>query len=89
MKKIYRSKNDRILTGLIGGIAEYFKINSQILRIAFVVLTFLIGHVIGGILIYAICLLFIPSAPINNKFYNANSTSTRKNLKNVHEYDHK
>lgn len=89
MKKIYRSRDDRILTGLIGGIAEHFNINSQILRIAFVILCIVFGHIIGGILLYAICLLFIQSAPINHDFYNSDTTSTRKNLKNVDEFKHK
>lgn len=34
MKKLYRSKKNRWLTGLCGGIAEYFDINPIAVRIA-------------------------------------------------------
>ncbi|MCK5848667.1 MAG: PspC domain-containing protein [Caldisericia bacterium] len=39
MKKLYRSR-DKTFTGLLGGIAEYFKIDPFIPRIVFIVLLF-------------------------------------------------
>jgi len=35
-KKWYRSRNDRMIGGVAGGIAEYFDIDAVIVRIVFV-----------------------------------------------------
>lgn len=37
---IYRSRSNKVLTGVLGGIAQYFDWNANILRICWVVLTF-------------------------------------------------
>lgn len=41
MKKLTLSKNDRIIRGLAGGIAEYLNVNSMYVRLFFVVITFI------------------------------------------------
>ncbi len=57
--KLYRSNHDKILLGTLGGIAEYFNINSTIVRILFVVII-LTGNVFGiGVLLYLLSPLFI------------------------------
>ncbi len=87
MTKIYRSQNDRILTGLLGGIAEYLHINSQLLRIAFVILSIFPGHLIAGLLVYVICLVIIP---VNPNVYGGRqdaSKQTRRNLNDVDEFN--
>ncbi|NLY21069.1 MAG: PspC domain-containing protein [Tissierellia bacterium] len=48
--KLYRSRNDKVFLGTLGGIAEYFNIDSTIVRIAFL-LFFFIGSP-GPILIF-------------------------------------
>ena len=40
-KKLYKSVKDRKLTGVCGGIAEYFNIDSSIIRIVWIALVFL------------------------------------------------
>ena len=52
-----RSVHDRMLAGVAGGAAEYFGVDAMIVRIAFVVLTFLGG---AGIPLYLAGLLLIP-----------------------------
>ncbi|KPN79988.1 Phage shock protein C, PspC [Apilactobacillus kunkeei] len=89
MTKIYRSQSDRVLTGLLGGVAEYFHINSQLLRIIFVVLSIYPGHLIAGLLIYLICLVIVP---VNPKIYggrHADKKRTRRNLTDVDEFNEK
>ncbi len=49
-KKLYRSKSDKILTGLCGGVAEYFAMSSSIIRLIVVLLS--LGSIGGGIIIY-------------------------------------
>lgn len=56
-KKIYRSKDDCIVAGVSGGLADYFKIDSTLIRVIFILL-FLGGG--SGFLIYIILWLIIP-----------------------------
>lgn len=56
-KKLYRSENDRIIAGVCGGIAEYFDIDSSIVRLIFIFL-FIYGG--SGILVYIILWIVLP-----------------------------
>jgi phage shock protein C len=38
VRKLYRTKRDRRLTGVCGGLGQYFNIDSTVVRILFVVL---------------------------------------------------
>ncbi|QIL50345.1 PspC domain-containing protein [Weissella coleopterorum] len=64
-QKIYRSKQDKVLAGLLGGLAEYFGWNSQILRIIYLLLVIFTGFFPFGIL-YLLLLLVIPESPYQN-----------------------
>ncbi|WP_158755274.1 PspC domain-containing protein [Dyella sp. S184] len=59
-KRLYRSRNDRKLAGVCGGIAEYYGWDPTLVRVAWIVLTLLGG---SGILIYLIMWLVMPEAP--------------------------
>jgi len=67
-KKLYRSRENKIIAGVIGGFAEYFDIDPTLLRIIWVLLTFL-G--MGVLLIVYIVAIFVmplrPLAPEGNK----------------------
>lgn len=54
-----RSINDRVLAGVIGGIAHRFGWNSTLLRVIYVVLSVL-SVAFPGILVYLILWLLIP-----------------------------
>jgi len=60
MKKLYRSKTDRKLAGVCGGIAEYFGVDSTLVRLAAVILIFASG---AGILAYVVAWAIIPERP--------------------------
>lgn len=62
MKRLYRSKKDRMLCGVCGGIAEYFNVDPTLIRILWVILS-LLGVVFPGILAYIICCIIIPENP--------------------------
>lgn len=62
MKKLYKSEN-KVLTGVCGGIAEYFDVDPTLIRLAWVVFCAAVG---SGILAYILCALFIPQKPIDN-----------------------
>jgi phage shock protein PspC (stress-responsive transcriptional regulator) len=57
--KLARSINDRVLAGVIGGIAHRFGWNSTLLRVIYVVLS-VISVAFPGILVYLILWRLIP-----------------------------
>ena len=61
-KKLYKSNTDKKLCGVCGGIAEYFNIDSTIVRLIWVLGFFAVGT---GLLAYIICALVMPDPPVN------------------------
>jgi phage shock protein C len=60
-KKLTRSMDDRMIAGVVGGMAEYFAIDPALLRILYVILTLVTG--VGfGILLYAALWVIMPEA---------------------------
>ena len=57
VKELHRSRDDRILAGVAGGLGRYFDLSPTFFRIAFVILTLVGG---AGILIYVAAALVIP-----------------------------
>jgi phage shock protein PspC (stress-responsive transcriptional regulator) len=57
VKRLERSRSDRMLAGVCGGLARYFDIHTAVYRVGFVVLTLLGG---AGILIYLAAALVMP-----------------------------
>ncbi len=60
-KKLYRSRTDRMLGGVCGGLAAYFGIDPTWVRLVFIVLFFLGGC---ALFIYAVMWLIVPLSPI-------------------------
>ena len=58
-KRLYRSRSDRRIAGVCGGLAEYFGIDPALVRIVFVILA-LTGV---GLITYAIFWIAVPSSP--------------------------
>ena len=59
-KKLYRSKDERMIWGICGGLAKHFDLDPTIVRVIAVV-TLLFGG--GGILVYIILRFLIPLEP--------------------------
>lgn len=59
-KKLYRSDIDKKVGGVCGGIAEYFDIDSTLIRLLWVVFIFFGGT---GVLAYFIAWFVIPERP--------------------------
>ena len=57
VRRLERSRDDRMLAGVCGGLARYFGIHPAFYRVGFVVLTLIGG---AGILVYLAALLVIP-----------------------------
>ena len=50
-KKLYRSNSDKMLFGVCGGLADYFDIDSTIVRVLYAVITLFTGG-FPGIILY-------------------------------------
>ena len=59
IKKLYRSKKNRVIAGVCGGIGEYFNIDPTLIRLIWILFVFAGG---SGILAYIIAWLIIPEA---------------------------
>ena len=56
-KKLLRSKDNRMLAGVCGGVAAYFNVDPTLVRVIYVILTFAGA---AGLLLYLIMWLLIP-----------------------------
>jgi phage shock protein PspC (stress-responsive transcriptional regulator) len=61
-RKLYRSNRDRILGGVCGGLAEYFKIDATWIRLIVLLLMLSGGF---GILLYIGAVIIIPRDPVS------------------------
>lgn len=59
MKRLYRSTTDRWIAGVCGGIGEYFEIDSNIIRLIWVIGTAITGF-LPGILAYIVVWIILP-----------------------------
>lgn len=59
-KKLYRSRNTRMICGVCGGVGDYFNIDATLVRLLFVLLACTWGM---GILAYFIAAVIIPDEP--------------------------
>ena len=60
-KKLYRSRTDRMLAGVCGGLAEYFGVDATIVRILMVLFALAGGP---GLILYGILYVIIPEDAI-------------------------
>jgi phage shock protein C len=59
-RKLYRSKTNRQVAGVCGGLAEHFNVDATVVRVLFVVLAVLGG---SGLLLYVAMWIIIPKEP--------------------------
>ncbi|HLR08898.1 MAG TPA: PspC domain-containing protein [Bacillota bacterium] len=59
VKRLYRSESDRMVAGVLGGLATYFNIDSTIVRLLFIVGLFM--SVFALTLFYLAAVIIIPN----------------------------
>ena len=59
-KRLYRSRDNRMICGICGGLAEYFNVDPTLVRLATVLVACMVG---SGILAYIIAAIIIPDQP--------------------------
>jgi phage shock protein C len=61
-KTLYRSRQNRMIAGVCGGLGEYFNVDPTIVRLIFVLVGLLGGP---GLILYIIMAIIVPEAPTN------------------------
>jgi phage shock protein C len=74
IRRLYKSRRDRVISGVCGGIAEYFHVDVVIVRIAWVLSVFLHGI---GLLAYLLAVFVVPSDPEVQEQYSAPPAKTK------------
>lgn len=59
-KKLYRSRSDRRIGGVCGGLADYFNIDPTLVRLLFILGLIFVG---GTLVAYLILMIVIPEEP--------------------------
>jgi len=62
-RRLARSETDKQIAGVCGGLAEYFGVDSTLVRLAAVIIAIYPGCVIGGIVAYLIAWFIMPARP--------------------------
>ena len=58
-KKLYRSRTNRMIGGVLGGFAEYLGIDATVLRVIYAFLALFTGFV-WGVLLYILAMIIVP-----------------------------
>jgi len=59
MKRLYKSTKDKKLEGVCGGLAEYFNMDSTVVRVAFAALVLFTG-LFPGVVLYIVLAVIMP-----------------------------
>ncbi|MBP2073226.1 PspC domain-containing protein [Thermoanaerobacterium butyriciformans] len=81
-KRLYRSRNQVIIGGVCGGIAEYFDIDVTIVRLIWALIALVGGT---GILLYIIAWIVVPENPhqLKNSDFNSSDVNEVKDTENA------
>ncbi len=78
-KRLYKSRTNKIIAGVCGGLAEYFDVDPVIMRVLFVLLAFFGG---SGFILYIACWIIMPKSisatEDQGEVAQSRSASTRK-----------
>lgn len=58
-RKLYRSRNRRMVAGVCGGLADYFDIDPTVIRVLFLILAVFGG---SGLVVYLVMWIVVPDA---------------------------
>jgi len=83
-KKLYRSEKDSMIAGVCGGIAEYFDVDSTLIRLLTVIFVLLGG---AGVVGYIIAWIIIPKNPgqVSDDKFDKREESKKKIKKEAEE----
>lgn len=61
-ERVYRSKENKVFAGVLGGLGEYLDIDPVLLRVIWLAITVFTGFV-PGIVVYILAIFVIPAQP--------------------------
>jgi phage shock protein C len=59
--RLYRARNERMLAGVAGGLANYLDVDPTLVRLAWALALFATGPL--AVMLYVVCALIIPREP--------------------------
>ena len=62
-KRLYKSNTNKVISGVCGGIGEFFNVDPTIIRLVWVIFSFMGG---SGVVAYIIAAVVMPHAPWRN-----------------------
>ena len=64
-KKLYRSRSERMIAGVCGGMGKYLGIDATVIRLLFALLSIFTG-VVPGLILYLVLMFIIPDEPLES-----------------------
>jgi len=61
--RLYRSRSDKVISGVLGGLAKYFGVDTTLVRLGFVALAF-VGGVWTAVVAYIVLSVVMPEEPM-------------------------
>ncbi|MBR1640033.1 MAG: PspC domain-containing protein [Treponema sp.] len=83
-KKLYKSRKNKMIDGVCGGLADFFSIDATIIRLIFALAVILKG---AGILLYIIACIIIPREPDDGSSDSNEADENVENLKSANIND--
>ncbi len=62
MKRLYKSRDNRVLAGILGGLGEYFNVDPVLLRLGYIFMVAFTAFV-PGIIAYVVAVFVVPEKP--------------------------
>lgn len=63
-KRLYRSRSDRMVFGICGGLGKYLNIDATVIRVLYVLVSLLFGFFLPGAVVYLILMFIVPEEPL-------------------------
>lgn len=60
-KRLYRSRSERMISGVCGGLAQYLNLDPTLIRLLFVITAIFGGP---GLIVYIVMLFVVPEEPL-------------------------
>ena len=62
--RVLRSQTDRRIAGVCGGLAEYFTLDSTLVRVAWIIVSVVPGFIVFGLMAYLVAWFVMPKGPM-------------------------
>lgn len=67
-KRLFRSENNKIVGGILGGLGEYLDVDPVLLRLLYAAITVFTG-ILPGLVVYILAMIIVPRGPVMTVSY--------------------